>query len=238
MNSIRDEEKGRGGGKWGMLKTILEIVTSISTLISLLASPWNWFFGLPAWIVWCAIALAITSALSWLGLWFWSQPRRNQPDADPLDVESMMGGGLSETRDPVPLVAASEAELKPLFHAYTGDDIDDLHWTWKWRPEAADPLPDAIEALACFCPKCGLRITPKEESRSRQVSRPRDNRLSLARLPDRTYTVSDPFCSFACDKACFQANTRPGDLADEHRRIRNLIEQRAKGIMAKDNAQD
>jgi hypothetical protein len=167
-----------------------------------------------------------------------NESRKPRTEAEHLDV-SIVLGELSPVTSPV-TPAESEpkveveakpiAELKPLFHAYTSDDIDGLNWEWKWKVDATMPHPDAIEELSCFCPnpKCKLRIVPKENYRTVTKEYGEQHPGILASLPRSRYSSQVPFVEFACDKKCFHPITSESSLTIELNRIKRQIEQRAK----------
>ncbi len=221
--------------------TRAELFAKIWGSLVIISQIFNWFYSLPSWLLWFTVAIALIFLLSWGWISLQSQKRQ---EADPLDVNALLSEialMTTETRpvatdaaregpiEPAPITEPIQAELKPRFHAYTNDDdIDGLRWEWKWKPEATEPHPDAIDALACFCRECGLRIEPTNEARSRRVVYDRPPAWAFATGSGRAYTVVDLFARFSCDRKCFNPIIRTVDQIEELKRIKREIERRAK----------
>jgi hypothetical protein len=182
----------------------------------------KWLFG--AFLIATAIGVTVACFLR-------AGPRAAKPKPEALDVDAILSQTFPIPAEPRPIANATEAVLKPSFHAFTFDDIDSLHWEWKWKPEATEPDPDSIESLACFCPKCKLRIDPKEESRGRREKHGSPKPWDTVGATQMWITIYDYFTRFACEGGCFATITRNVNLKAELSRIRRMIEQRAKRLL-------
>jgi hypothetical protein len=226
MNENFDDANRKKANHLEKFNIISQIATAVISAIGAMYAAINWMYGLPGWAFNAAI-LTTTASLLCL-LWFWSQSGKRHVPAEPVDVTALLGEVVPNTTITEPIANEAKAELRPPFHAYTSDDIDGLHWTWRWKPDATEPHPDAIEALSCFCPKCGLRIEPRDDLQSREINISKPRPGILATTTPRTMTVYDGFARFECEGRCFDPIKRAFDLKSELGRIRREIERRAK----------
>lgn len=206
----------------------------ISTALTIIEKVTGYFVQLPSHLTWIMGSIAGTLVIFWLYLRY--SRNRYTVKAEDVDVEALLSEIAPKEIAPEPVVAETapetevlpEAKPRPLFHTYAKDEINGLRWEWKWKPEATEPHPDAIESLSCFCPKCGLRIDPDNERRTYSVPIDKPHPGILASVPPRTIPVTDFFARFACDNRCFGPIVRGVDLNLELKRVKREIERRAK----------
>lgn len=206
-------------GKKSIIKWIFGNIKDIVIAIGALAPFWTFLARLPAWYYWVAVPISILFAL----FWFTLKPRKSYlyNKTESIDVKAVLA-------DVIPPEPVPEPKPIPAFHAYTSDDIDGLHWEWKWRDDATEPRPEMIDRLDCFCPKCELRIEPKNVvgSRTEEIDKPHPG--ILASIPKQRISMQVFRAEFACDNRCFTPITRNLDLISEMGRIKRMIEHRAK----------
>jgi hypothetical protein len=176
--------------------------------------------------IYAAVGFFITSVFLLVAMML----RSRKTQAEPLDLAAILDEVIPRAALPIPIVAELEPVLEPKFHAYASDEIDNLKWTWRWKPDATEPHPDVIEALSCFCPKCGLRIEPEDEFTVESMPTSKRHPGTLASVPRPTIAVPRARAVFACENRCFRPIRQDKELRAELRRIRHEIELRAKTL--------
>jgi hypothetical protein len=110
------------------------------------------------------------------------------------------------------------ASSAPLFYSYTSDTFLNIFWRWRWFGGLTKPHPDNILDLSPYCPKCGLRIEPKEKLCHDEVET-----VSGRRPRDPWY-----YTLYRCDADCVKPTPAfMKAIADVESHVRRLIEQAA-----------
>lgn len=110
---------------------------------------------------------------------------------------------------------------------FTSCEHDGIKWTWRWSAEADHSSLEYIERLESWCPACGKRIEPSDDSESTvEKIGARDLYGMGKRYGGYNISTPLPFTLYRCDNGCTKLKF-PGYRNDREASVKREIEHRA-----------